>query len=229
MGEVAGSAVWAADAVANARVVVLRPTPLTAHLNCRMRDKNATTGQFVTASNRLTRLIVEEAVACLPSTPCTVETPCGTYAGTQLPDESSIVVISILRAADCMVGEVRAMMPSVAVGKILIQRDEETKQPKMMYSKLPSDVAGRPVLLLDPMLATGGSAIMAIRVLVERGCKPESIIFVNVVCCQEGLDAVAKAFPAVRVVTGAIDPVLNEHKYIVPGLGDFGDRYFGTN
>ena len=109
------------------------------------------------------------------------------------------------------------------------ERDEVTKQPKMMYAKLPSDIAGRPVLLLDPMLATGGSAVMAIRVLVEQhGCRPDSIIFVNIVCCQEGLDAIAKAFPAVRVVTGAIDPVLDDNKYIVPGLGDFGDRYFGT-
>ena len=84
------------------------------------------------------------------------------------------------------------------------------------------------VLLLDPMLATGGSAGTAVRVLCERGVKPESIIFVNVVSCEEGLRALAAAYPQVKVVTGAIDPILNEKKYIVPGLGDFGDRYFGT-
>jgi len=98
-----------------------------------------------------------------------------------------------------------------------------------MYSKLPPDIARRPVLLLDPMLATGGSAVMACKVLVEKGVPPENIIFVNIVCVQEGLDAIAKAYPTVRVVTGAIDPILNEKKYIVPGLGDFGDRYFGTD
>lgn len=119
------------------------------------------------------------------------------------------------------------MMPSVAVGKILIQRDEATAMPQLMYSKLPPDIARRPVLLLDPMLATGGSAVMACKVLVDQGVPPENIIFVNIVCVQEGLDALAKAYPAVQVVTGAIDPILNDKKYIVPGLGDFGDRYFG--
>ena len=173
------------------------------------------------------RLLIEEALALLPSTPVTVETPCGPYTGCTLPEEHRICAVSILRAADCMLGEVRAMMPSVAVGKILIQRDEATALPQLMYSKLPPDVATRPVLLLDPMLATGGSAVAAVKVLVEAGVPPENIVFVNVVCVREGLAALAAAYPAVKVVTGAIDPILNEKKYIVPGLGDFGDRYFG--
>ena len=101
--------------------------------------------------------------------------------------------------------------------------------PQLMYDKLPPDIAKRPVLLLDPMLATGGSAVMACKVLVEKGVPAENIIFVNIVCVQEGIDALAKAYPAVRIVTSAIDPILNETKYIVPGLGDFGDRYFGTD
>ena len=125
--------------------------------------------------------------------------------------------------------EVRVMMPSVAVGKILIQRDEETAKPHLFYSKLPPDVATRPVLLLDPMLATGGSAVAACKVLCDAGCKPEQIIFVNILCVKEGLEALAEAYPQVKVVTGAIDPILNDKKYIVPGLGDFGDRYFGTD
>ena len=183
--------------------------------------------KFVLASNRLVRLLIEEALALLPSTPVTVETPCGPYTGCALPEEHRICAVSILRAADCMLGEVRAMMPSVAVGKILIQRDEATALPQLMYSKLPPDVATRPVLLLDPMLATGGSAVAAVKVLVEAGVPPENIVFVNVVCVREGLAALAAAYPAVKVVTGAIDPILNEKKYIVPGLGDFGDRYFG--
>ena len=166
----------------------------------------------------------------LPATPVTVETPCGPYAGCKLPEEDRICAVSILRAADCMLGVVRDMMPDISVGKVLIQRDEATAQPVLMYSKLPPSVgelAG--VLLLDPMLATGGSAVTAVRVLCERGVKPESIIFVNVVSCEEGLRALAAAYPQVKVVTGAIDPILNEKKYIVPGLGDFGDRYFGTD
>lgn len=209
-------------------VTVLRETKLTRALHTAIRDKAASRHQFVTASNRLTRLLIEEALALLPSEEVTVETPCGPYAGCRLPDEERICAVSILRAADCMLGEVRAMMPSVAVGKILIQRDEETALPQLLYSKLPPDIAARPVLLLDPMLATGGSAVAACRLLAEAGVPPESIIFVNVLCVKEGLQAMASAFPAVRVVTGAIDPVLNGSKYIVPGLGDFGDRYFGT-
>lgn len=126
-------------------------------------------------------------------------------------------------------GVARALMPDVSVGKILIQRDEVTAFPCLLYSKLPLDIARRPVLLCDPMLATGGSAVTAIKVLVDKGVPPGAIIFVNVVCVLEGLRAIAAAYPDVRVVTGCIDPVLNDHFYICPGLGDFGDRYFGTD
>ena len=149
--------------------------------------------------------------------------------GMRLPAESSLCAVSILRAADCMLGEVRVMMPSVAVGKILIQRDEETALPTLFYSKLPPDVAMRQVLLLDPMLATGGSAVKAIECLVEKGVRPENIIFVNIVCVREGIAAIHSKYPQVKIVTGAIDPILNSKSYIVPGLGDFGDRYFGTD
>ena len=164
--------------------------------------------------------MLEEALGLLPVKEVTIETPCGPYKGVELPNESSLCAVSILRAADCMLGVVRSTMPSVAVGKVLIQRDEETALPTLMYAKLPPDIATRPaVLLLDPMLATGGSAIMCIKVLADRGVDPKKIIFINVLCCKEGLEAIAKAYPDVRVVTGAIDPILNEKKYIVPGLG----------
>ena len=211
-------------------VTLLRQTPLVRALHTAIRAKDASRHTFVTKSDRLVRLLAEEALALLPAQPLTVETPCGPYEGVALPDGPALCAISILRAADCMLGVVRDMMPDISVGKVLIQRDEATAQPVLMYSKLPpavGELAG--VLLLDPMLATGGSAVTAVRVLCERGVKPESIIFVNVVSCEEGLRALAAAYPQVKVVTGAIDPILNEKKYIVPGLGDFGDRYFGTD
>jgi uracil phosphoribosyltransferase len=113
-------------------------------------------------------------------------------------------------------------------GKILIQRDEATAQPKLYYSKLPPDVATRNILLCDPMLATGGSAKCALQVLVDAGVPPARIIFINVVSCPEGIELLHAAFPEVTIVTGEIDPILDEHKYIVPGLGDYGDRYYGT-
>eukprot|EP00930_Biecheleria_cincta_P007247 TRINITY_DN108442_c0_g1_i1.p1 TRINITY_DN108442_c0_g1~~TRINITY_DN108442_c0_g1_i1.p1 ORF type:complete len:258 (-),score=34.17 TRINITY_DN108442_c0_g1_i1:309-998(-) len=210
-------------------VIVLRETPLVKSLFTTIRNKDTPREKFVLNSNRITRLLIEEALGLLSATPVTVQTPCGPYEGCTLPAEDRLCAVSILRAADCMLGEVRTMMPSVSVGKILIQRNEETAEPVLMYSKLPPDVATRPVLLLDPMLATGGSAVAAIEVLVKAGVPPANIIFVNIVCVKEGLEKVAAAYPAVRVVTGAIDPILNGQKYIVPGLGDFGDRYFGTD
>merc|ERR1712232_1093004 len=132
-----------------------------------IRDKAAPREQFVTCSNRLVRLLIEEALGLLPATPITVETPHGPYEGVKLPKEKDICAVSILRAADCMLGEVRVMMPTVSVGKVLIQRDEATALPQLIYAKLPPDVARRPVLLLDPMLATGGSAVMACKVLCD--------------------------------------------------------------
>jgi len=121
-------------------------------------------------------------------------------------------------------------MYGVMAGKILIQRDETTaeKTPKLFYVNLPSDIASQDVLLCDPMLATGGSATMAISVLVDAGVSPSKIIFINVIACPEGIEALHAKYPQVTIVTTAIDPRLNEHKYIVPGLGDYGDRYFAT-
>ena len=116
------------------------------------------------------------------------------------------------------------------VGKILIQRDESTEEKvaRLIYSKLPGDIADLRVLLVDPMLATGGSALKAIEVLEAAGVKQENIVFLNVVSCPEGLARLQKEAPGVFVITAEVDEKLNEEKYIVPGLGDFGDRYYST-
>lgn len=210
-------------------LVLLRQTPLVKGLHTLIRDKASSRHTFVTSSDRLVQLLVEEALGHFPSTPVSITTPCGTYEGTSLLDpHSSLCAISILRAADCMLGVVRALMPSIAVGKVLIQRDEATALAQLLYSKLPPDIANRHILLLDPMLATGGSAIACIELLVSRGVAPSRIIFVNILCVREGLEAIASKFPDIKVVSSALDPILNGSKYIVPGLGDFGDRYFGT-
>ena len=125
---------------------------------------------------------------------------------------------------------VRQITPGMAVGKILMQRDESTKDKAAIhyYTKLPKKIGSMQVLLVDPMLATGGSACGAIKILIDNGCKEENIMFLNVVSCPEGLWCLQKKYPKVRVLTTAIDSHLNEHKYIVPGLGDFGDRYYRT-
>jgi uracil phosphoribosyltransferase len=139
-----------------------------------------------------------------------------------------ICAVSIIRSGDCLVEAVREVEPATKVGKILIQRDEDhpDKIAKLFYSKLPHDVADLYVLLCDPMLATGGSAVKALDVLVDDyGVDPAKIIFANVICVPEGLARLADAYPAVKVVTAWVDEKLNKDKFIIPGLGDWGDRY----
>jgi uracil phosphoribosyltransferase len=123
------------------------------------------------------------------------------------------------------------LIPGISVGKVLIQRDESTedKRPVFYYAKLPDDIKDKKrVFVLDPMLATGGSASVCIAKLREVGVKPESITFINLVSVEKGLDRVLGDHPGVNVITASIDDGMNDHKYICPGLGDFGDRYFGS-
>ncbi|KAG8958029.1 Uracil phosphoribosyltransferase, synthesizes UMP from uracil [Tulasnella sp. 419] len=161
----------------------------------------------------------------LPVIPKTVETPTGaTYEGVSF--EGRICGVSILRAGEAMEAGLRDVCRSVRLGKILIQRDEETARPKLYYAKLPEDVASRYVLLLDPMLATGGSAIKAVEVLKEHGVPEDRIIFLNLISSPEGIKTFCGKFPQLRMITGWIDKGLNEKAFIIPGLGDFGERRY---
>lgn len=176
------------------------------------------------------RLLAEDAIAELPERAVVVTTPCSVTSGFEI-DTSNLCAVSIIRAGDSLLESVRECLPGVHVGKILIQRNEESpdKEANLYYSKLPPGVEDMDILLCDPMLATGGSAKMAIHTLmVKYSVKPERIIFANMICCPEGLHAMAKAYPEVKVVTARVDECLNEEKYIVPGLGDYGDRFFNT-
>merc|ERR1719230_1422080 len=148
--------------------------------------------------------------------------------GWGLPYMNNICGVDIVRSGGILLEAVRKVAPDSKTAKILIQRDEETALPKLFYSKLPPNVAELSVILCDPMLATGGSALTAIDVLKEAGVKEESILFINVVSCPEGLKALAEKAPGVRILTAGVDAGLNEKFFIVPGLGDFGDRYYGT-
>lgn len=194
-----------------------------------IRDEDTPHQVFAEHASRLMRLLAEEGIALLPKTPRTVMTPTGEYAGVDLPDASAVCAVSIVRAGDALLDAVRAVWPAVSVGKILIQRDESTAEPHVYYSKLPKRVDQKHVLLCDPMLATGGSAIAAIRILIAAGVRAERIFFLNVLTCPEGIAALTSAHPEVSIVTCAIDERLNERKFIVPGLGDFGDRFYGTD
>jgi len=193
------------------------------------RNKSATQRDFVSSADRLMTILAEEGLARLPSVvEKTVTTPCGSYTGLSAPITDQICCVDIVRSGCILLEAVRKVAPDTKTAKILIQRDEETALPKLFYSKLPDNIKDLNVMLCDPMLATGGSALMAIQVLKDAGVKEENILFVNVLSCPEGLKKLADSAPGVTILTAAIDPQLNEAKFIVPGLGDFGDRYYGT-
>lgn len=187
-------------------------------------------------ANRALRLLAEDALAEFPTTEVVVQTPCGNFNGIQsyLLDRShqvGICAVSIVRSGDAVVEAVRSVEPSVSVGKILIQRDEghPDKIAELIYVKLPPNIRNDHVLLCDPMLATGGSAVAALDVLVkDNHIDPERIIFATLICAPEGIQRLAKAYPKVKLVTICIDNSLNSEKFIVPGLGDFGDRFYNT-
>lgn len=199
------------------------------HLFTTMRDSRTSSPDFARAARRLMTVLAEEAIAMLPAEAVTVTTPCGSFEGTRLPSASQVCAVTIMRAGDSLIECVRAVWPEVSVGKILIQRDEETALPKLFYCKLPPNIASKYVLLVDPMLATGGSAVSAIKCLVDAGLPASKVLFANVVATKQGVATVLEAYPEVKIVTAAMDDGLNEKAYIVPGLGDYGDRYFGTD
>lgn len=178
-----------------------------------LRDVNTGRADFIFHSNRISRLLVEEALNHLPVLPHAVTTPVQdrTYDGVKF--EGKICGVSIMRAGEAMEQALRECCRSVRIGKILIQRDEETSKPRLFYDKLPEDIKDRWVLLLDPMLATGGSALMAVDVLLSKGVPEERILFLNLIASPEGAKNFADKYPKLRVVTAFVDQGLNEKKY----------------
>ncbi|KCV68672.1 uracil phosphoribosyltransferase [Fonticula alba] len=193
-----------------------------------IRDRSTSRADFVFYADRVIRLLIEEGLNFLPFREHTVITPTdSSYEG--LAFTGRVCGVSIMRAGEAMEKALRECCRSIRVGKILIQRDESTAQPKLFYAKLPPDIADRHVLLLDPMLATGGSAIKAVEVLIEQGVPEDRIIFINLVAAPEGVLAFSKRFPHTHIITAEVDDSLSTSKHIMPGLGDFGCRYFGTD
>eukprot|EP01031_Cornospumella_fuschlensis_P038272 gene38272-46507_t len=195
-----------------------------------IRNKDTGHGLFVQTANRLMTILIEEGLSYVQEglNAAAVETPTKcTYNGFAL-DSDKIVAVSIIRAGDSMLDCFIRVHPEIRTGKILIQRDEETTLPKLFYCKLPN-LESKQILLLDPMLATGGSAKVAVEELISHGASEENIIFFNVVSCPAGLNNLLSAYPKMKIVTAEIDAGLNEKAYIIPGLGDYGDRYYGTH
>jgi len=208
-------------------VVVLPQTNQLRATHAIIRDRSAARADFVFHASRIIRLLVEEALNHVRYVPCSVETPSGgMYEG--LRPASKICGVSVIRAGESMEAELRAVCPGIRIGKILIQRDKTTKQPRFYYENLPVDIAERQVLLLEPMLATGGTALAATGLLLERGVREEDIVFVAFIAAPEGIAALHARYPKVTIVTSAIEQRLNDQAYMLPGIGDFGDRFFGT-
>lgn len=197
--------------------------PLAGHLLLAIRDQNTRPAVFRTLTKKLTTVLMLEATRDLPTRERTVETPLEEATGRSLA--GPIVVVPVLRAGLGMLDAVVDLFPEVRVGYLGLERDEATFQPSEYYAKLPALDDAR-TFVLDPMLATGGSAEAAVSSIKEAGA--EWVRMVSIVSAPEGLKALEGAHPDVDVVTAAVDRELNEHAYILPGLGDMGDRLFGT-
>ena len=189
-----------------------------------LRDARTEPPAFRRAANRISVLLAAEALRNVPSVPSTVTTPLGPADGRVVT--ADVVVVPVLRAGLGMLDAVLELLPAARVGHIGLQRDEATAIASKYYSKLPADLARSWVLMIDPMLATGGSAVAAIDLLKASGAK--TIAMICIVAAPEGVRLVEQHHPDVAVYTPVVDKHLDVHKYIVPGLGDFGDRLYGT-
>ena len=199
--------------------------PLIHHKLAVLRNKETPVKEFRELISEIAGLMCYEATRNLPTKEVEVETPvaiakCRMLAGKKL------AIVPVLRAGLGMVDSMVDLIPSAKIGHIGLYRDPETHMPVEYYCKLPEDIENRVVFVVDPMLATGGSAIAAIEFLKRHGCK--NIIMMNIIGCPEGVKAVQDAHPDVEIYLAALDERLNEHAYIIPGLGDAGDRIFGT-
>jgi uracil phosphoribosyltransferase len=189
-----------------------------------LRDKRTTTEHFRHAATRISLLLAAEALRDLHTIDATVETPVGPASGRRLA--SDIVVVPVLRAGMGMLDAVIALAPAARVGHIGLQRDEMTAVASRYYSKLPDGLDHSAVVMIDPMLATGGSAVAALELLRLAGARDLRIVCI--VAAPDGVALVERQFPEVSIYTPIVDRMLNAAKYIVPGLGDFGDRLYGT-
>lgn len=189
-----------------------------------LRDARTAPPAFRRAANRISVLLAAEALRDIPSTASVVETPLGPANGRRVTTD--VVVVPVLRAGLGMLDAVLEILPAARVGHIGLQRDEATAIASKYYSKLPPNLGASYVLMIDPMLATGGSAVAAIDVIRSTGAR--AIRMICIVAAPEGVRLVEERHPDVAIYTPVVDRELNAHKFIVPGLGDFGDRLYGT-
>lgn len=205
--------------------VTITNHPLIQHKLSILRSKDTGTQEFRTLINEIAMLECYEATRDLSLQPKQVETPMGICTANEIAGRK-MAIVPILRAGLGMVDGILTLVPSAKIGHIGLYRDPETVKPVEYYCKLPHDIEERDVFVLDPMIATGGSAIDAITLIKKRN--PKSIKFMGIIAAPEGLQALQEAHPDVDIYCAALDEKLDENSYIVPGLGDAGDRIFGT-
>ena len=199
--------------------------PLVRHKISHLRDKSTCTKEFNELVSEIAMLMCYEATRTLPITQKEIETPIARMSADFI-DGKKLAIVPILRAGLGMVDGIRILIPNAKVGHIGLYRDPKTLEPVEYYCKMPPDLDKRDVFILDPMLATGGSASAAIGFIKDYGAK--SIKFMSILAAPEGLKVVEDSHPDVDIYVGVLDSHLNDHGYIVPGLGDAGDRIFGT-
>ena len=199
--------------------------PLIQHKLTLIRDNNCSTKEFREIVNEISTLMAYEVSRDMPLEDVEIETPIGKSIQKQISGKK-VAIVPILRAGLGMVDGMAELLPVARIGHIGMYRDEETLKPTEYFVKLPSDISERQVFVVDPMLATGGSAIMAVDALKKRGAR--DIRFCSLVAAPEGVKALEEAHPDIDIYTAALDEKLNKDGYIVPGLGDAGDRLFGT-
>ncbi|KAL1371401.1 hypothetical protein HN51_001639 [Arachis hypogaea] len=191
-----------------------------------IRDKDVSKHDFVFYSDRLIRLVVEHGLGYLPFKERHIITPTGaTYTGVEFCRQ--LCGVSVIRSGESMENALRACCKGIKIGKILIHRQGEETQ--LIYEKLPKDISERHVLLMDPVLSTGNTASQAIELLIKKGVPESNIIFLNLISAPEGINCVCTRFPHLKIITSEIEEGLNDECHVIPGLGEFGDRYFGTD
>ncbi|XP_059699226.1 uridine-cytidine kinase-like 1 isoform X2 [Haemorhous mexicanus] len=194
-----------------------------------VRNKDTTRDEFIFYSKRLMRLLIEHALSFLPLKSVTVETPQGTtYEGKRF-HRQRITGVSILRAGETMEQALTAVCKDIRLGKILIQTNLDTGEPELHYLRLPKEISEDYVILMDSTVSTGAAAMMAVRVLLDHDVQEDRIFLLSLLMAEMGVHSVAYAFPRVRIITTAVDKRVNEEFHIIPGIGNFGDRYFGTD
>jgi len=198
--------------------------PLLHDIMARLRNRRTSSDDYRALTYRVSTFLIAEATRDLPTRPTEVETPLATTTAHRLA--SRVVAVPVLRAGIGMLQAFVDLVPGTEVGYFGLERDEETAKARCYYEKVPADLGAAVIYLLDPMLATGGSAAMAVEGLLARGAK--DVRLVAIVAAPEGVDLLSQRTPGTEVYTAALDHGLNDRKYIMPGLGDFGDRLYGT-